>query len=262
LGINVAHDLRLLGPLDAAVYLAYYMTPFFILFAIEFIKTKQKSQLIFAITLALLILATKSMGAIGGSFLIILIYLIKNGRLLKTKRSKILTTLAILAVVGVIFYTKVLPTIQTKWSSLNERGEIWATSMELLKNPKTALLGVGLGQFEYQYIENVNAVLGRQPLDYYVIQPHNIFLLFIFHYGILGFLLTCYLIYKTAKISLEPEKSPRPSRFQQEMAFIFLYFLTHGLIDTPFFKNDMLILLFIFMESAIYKKKDGARERL
>ncbi len=252
LGHNVAHDLRLLGPLDAAVYLAYYLTPFFLFFSIQLINdTKKKINLIYAIILALLIIATKSMGAIGGGFFVLLIYLIKNKKILKSKASKIVLTIATILIVSTIFYTKILPTLQTEWSSLDERGEIWATSTHILKEPNNALMGLGFGQFEYQYIENVETVLGKQPLDYYVIQPHNILLLFTFHYGVLGLLFIIIVLYKTFQITLEHKPKKEIAYIS---AFILLYFFTHGLIDTPYFKNDLLILLLIFMETGLVKK--------
>ncbi len=244
-GYNVAHDLRLLGPLDAAVYLAFYLTPFFLYFSTKFIDSPhKKSYLFYAIILALLILATRSMGAIGGSFLVLLIYIVKTGKFLRTKISKISLLVVFVIIFGGIFYTKILPTFQTEYSSLDERGEIWTTAAYLLKEPKNALFGVGFGQFQNQYFENVTTVLDKQPLDFYVLQPHNIFLLFILNYGILGLIFLGFLIFQTIK---KIAKSKNPSF----ALFIILYFLIHGLIDTPFFKNDLLILLIIFLEMGL-----------
>lgn len=244
-GHNISHDLRLLGPLDAAVYLAFYLTPFFLYFSIKFIDSpRKKSYLFYAIILAFLILATRSMGAIGGSFLVLLIYLAKTGKFLKTGTSKISLLIISIIIFGGIFYTKILPTFQTNYSSLNERGEIWTTAAYLLKEPKNALFGVGFGQFQNQYFNNVTTVLGKQPLDFYVLQPHNIFLLFIFHYGILGLIFLGFLIFQTIK---KIAKSENPNF----ALFIILYFFIHGLIDTPFFKNDLLILLIIFLEMGL-----------
>ncbi len=248
LGYNIAHDLRLLGPLDAAVYLAYYLVPFFIFFSIKFIsKTKQKDNLIFAIILGLLIIATRSMGAIGGSFLILTIFIVQRHRktLLKGKIRKTALALAIITISVVIFYSKVLPTLKTDYSSLDERGEIWRTSMQLLKEPKHIVFGVGFGQFQQHYVENVEQALGQKPLDYFVLQPHNIFLLFIFHYGIFGLIFLLFLMYEITRNII---KTDSKTDIQIISSYIVLYFFIHGLIDTPFFKNDMLILLILFLE--------------
>lgn len=249
LGFNVAHDSRLLGPLDAAVYLAYYLVPFFLFFIIQFFEnTKRKSNFFYAAILGLLILATQSMGAIGGSLAILFFYFLKRNHLLKSTISKIFLGIFSVAIVAIIFYTKILPTIQTNYSSLDERGEIWLTSAELLKDTKTVFFGLGLGQFEHYYIQNVDKVLGHAPLDYYVIQPHNIFLLFIFNYGILGLIFILLCIYKTIQNLINFKQN---SDIKTLSSFILLYFFLHGLIDTPFFKNDMLILLVIFLELAL-----------
>lgn len=239
-GLNVTHDLRLLGPLDSAVYLAYYLTPFFIYFTLNALQKKEtfRKDLKLAFVLAILILGTRSMGAIGGSFLIISLYLFFN-QIRSIKAKTTILTLGVLIFCS-IFYLKILPTLNTNYSSLDERGQIWTTAAELLKNPKNLIFGVGLGQFEANYMEKVDEVLGHPPLDYLIIQPHNIFLLFIFQYGIAGIIwifAAIFLVYK----SLKTDK-------KNIFAYILLYFLIHGLIDTPWFKSDMLFLLLLTIE--------------
>lgn len=255
LGYNVAADFRLLGPLDAAVYLAYYMTPFFLFFTIEFCEdTKKKQYLIFAIILGILITLTRSMGAIGGSFLVLMIYFFKKSDLPLLKKTLFKSILAIIGIIIVvaIFYTKVLPSFESKYSSLNERGEIWKTSVYLLKEPRNWIFGLGFGQFENQYTQNADMVLGQKPLDYNVIQPHNIFLLFIFHYGILGLIFILFCIFMTIKNLTKDEKT---SHISKVFSLILLYFFIHGMIDTPFFKNDMMILFIIFLEIGVISNR-------
>ncbi len=249
-GHNVALDHRLLGPLDAAVYLGYYLTPFFLFFTFETIKLQAKNAslatlarpLLPAITLGLLILATRSMGSVAGSFIVITIYIFTQSKveIIKNKTTKIMLSLIAIAIFGTIFQMKILPTLKYTNSSLDERGEIWQTSAQLLQDPKESILfGLGLGQFQENYATTVKKALGHEPLDYIVLQPHNIFLLFIFNYGIAGLaallLFTVYLL----------------KNLRTPAACICLYFLIHGLIDTPFFKNDMLFLLMLFAEMAL-----------
>ena len=251
-GHNIAHDLRLLGPLDAAVYLGFYLTPFFIYFSIKSFNKPKKINIISAITLGLLVIATKSMGAIGGSFLILLIYILKNHgtKIRQNRMLKAIITVLAISILAAIISTKILPTIETEYSSLDERGEIWKVSGELLKTPQNLLLGVGFGQFENHYIQNAEKVLEQPPLDFFVIQPHNIFLLFTFHYGVLGLILITFLISKTL---IQIIKNPRLKEFDQIILLTLLYFFIHGLIDTPFFKNDMMILLLIYLELGLMK---------
>lgn len=252
-GYNVASDLRLLGPLDAAVYLGFYFAPFFIFFTTEAIEKPRSYNTLFAIILGLLIIATRSMGTIGGTFIILSIFILRKPSIIffKTKLAKTILVVLGIVVSLLIFYTKILPTMQTNYSSLSERSEIWKTSLYLLKKPETVLFGLGIGQFEYHYIENVNTVLnGANPLDYHVIQPHNLFFTFMFEYGILGLLLILMCIYRVIK---NIAKNPSSTDIITIANYIVLYFSVHGLIDTPFFKNDMLILLLLFLEIALTK---------
>lgn len=251
LGHNITHDNRLLGPMDSAVYLAFYLTPFFIYFTIKFLENQKiRFNLFCTIILAILIAGTKSMGAIGGSIAILIFYALKRQQLqiLKTKTAKIgLIILTILAA-AVIFQTKIVPAIQTEYSSLDERGEIWQTSAQMLKEPRTAIFGAGFGQFQEKYQATADEVLLRPPLSYIVLQPHNIFLLFQMQYGMLGLLfITIFIILLARKIIKHKGKPEIDIVVGLMLSYIFL----HGLIDTPFFKNDMMILLILFMSISL-----------
>jgi O-antigen ligase len=256
LGFNITNDLRLNGPLDSAVYLSFYMAPFFIYFFIKSLESpKVKSNIILTSMLGLLILLTRSMGTIGGLFIVLALYAIKRSDLglMKKQLSKVIFAVLSIIIACTIFYAKILPAIDTKYSSLNERGQIWQTSIYLLKNPQNLIFGVGYGQFENYYIKNVNTVLnGGEPLDYKVLQPHNIFLLFIFNYGILGLLFLSACMYALCKniYRYHPVKNEKIN-IHTIAIFVVLYLFIHGLIDTPFFKNDMLFLLILFMELAL-----------
>jgi len=242
-GFNAAYDHRLLGPLDAAVYLAFYLAPFFIYSTISAFEQKNRSQIIISTILGALLIATLSMGAIAGSFICISLYLLNRAN----KKTKIiLSTIATIIFVS-IFYTKILPTIQTEYSSLDERGQIWQTSAYLLEKQKNLITGVGLGQFQENYAQSVKSVLGKEPLDYFVLQPHNIFLLFIFNYGILGLSLLLTLIVLNIKS-------------KSIYKYIAFYFLIHGLIDTPIFKNDILFLFILFNTLSLNPKLNLSKQ--
>lgn len=247
LGYNVTHDLRLQGPLDSAVYLSYYLAPFFIFFTVESIANpKERTNILYAILLGLLIIGTRSMGTIAGTFVVIFLYLLVNSDLLKKKYAKTLISVLGIILFTVVFYSKILPTLNTEYSSLDERGQIWETSISILKEPKNLLFGVGFGQFQEQYSSHVAEVLGKEPLDYIVLQPHNIFLLFLMNFGILGALFLLIMIMKTTMGIFK-----NTSETRQISLLICSYFLIHGLIDTPIFKNDLLIIFIIFFEAAL-----------
>lgn len=261
MGYNVTQDNRLLGPLDSAVYLGYYLAPFFLFFTFETFERQKYSSLISAVFLAILILFTRSMGSIVGSFIVIFFYLIKRSDLKILKRRGVMIVLGLisLAVFAAVFYTKILPTIQTRWSSLDERFEIWATSAELLKNPHNDIFGLGFGQFQYHFIQNVDMVLGRKPLHYIILQPHNFLLLFLFQFGLLGLGFIFYCLYSTIKGLI---KTTLKDQTHLIWFFLLSYFFLHGFIDTPWFKNDLLFLLILFLELAVGTKKAAHKNAL
>jgi hypothetical protein len=249
LGFNVTHDYRLLGPLDAAVYLSFYLTPFFLFFLFHALKGyRKKEYFVYAILLFCLILATRSMGSIGGSMAIILAWVLHQykPRFIYSAVGKVIITVVVLLTVLLITWTKIIPAVTTSYSSLDERGEIWKVSMELLKQPRNIMFGLGLGQFQNQYESLADSVLGRPPLDYYVLQPHNIFLLFIFNFGLIGVIFLVFFIQKSFSNS---------SRIS---TWIFWYFVLHGLIDTPFFKNDLFFLFILFLSLSLFSNSSKA----
>jgi len=150
-----------------------------------------------------------------------------------------------------VIYTKILPTINTPWSSLDERGEIWSASFSLLKNPNVFLFGFGLSQFEANYQVVAEGVLGRPPLDLNVIQPHNLFLLFVFHYGVLGVFFLLWIMWRVGKNIWKFEKVD----ILVMSSLMMFYFLIHGMIDTPFYKNDLLFLLILFLSLCVLPEK-------
>ena len=254
LGFNVMLDCRLAGPLDSAVYLAFYLVPALLYFAFDVLQTPRnfKKWIPFFLTGGLL-LATRSFGAVGGVFLVLSLYVLRHVRFafVKTMWFKVLALiLGGLFLVGA-FYVKILPTLRTDYSSLDERGEIWETSVAILKEPQAFFFGVGLGQFQIQYEQSVAEVLGREPLDYYVLQPHNFFLLFMMNYGLLGFVFVVYLMGLTFWGVFQKEPGDRVEVFA---LYVLLYFFVHGFIDTPFFKNDLLFLFLLFLELGLGEK--------
>lgn len=246
-GFNVAYDLRLTGPLDSAVYLATYLAPFFIFFFTESCKKSHPTYMIpVVILLGLLLLATRSMGAIGATFLVGIFYLFKKSSLpiFHKKISKIALAILGIFLAGIIFYSKILPALQTDYASLNERGEIWKTSFTLLKDPEILLFGSGFGQFQEYYFQSAESILGSPPLDLYVLQPHNLFLTFWFNFGLLGLIFILFIIALTLKNIFRKKNQD----LTLTASLILLYFFIHGLIDTPWFKNDILFLLMLFLQ--------------
>lgn len=159
------------------------------------------------------------------------------------KKKMILGTL----LVFIIFIITALPTKKfqdlfefQERSSGHARLEIWQTSWLIFK--EHPILGIGLNDFEYHYRENLPRV-AFPPLEWLVAQPHNLYLALLTQTGILGFLAFLWIIIKFIK-----------STFQQSNQILTTYYLLlasmsailiHGLVDTPYFKNDLSIIFWI-----------------
>ncbi|MEI7621090.1 MAG: O-antigen ligase family protein [Candidatus Moraniibacteriota bacterium] len=127
-------------------------------------------------------------------------------------------------------------------SSLSSRFIIWQASIKMLiENP---LVGIGPGNFQTKY-------LILQPyfppyLEWAVPQPHNIFLAFWLQSGLIGlfgFLFLLGFLFLQFLLEIKNKKTPLASVF---FAF-FVYLILHGFVDTPFWKNDLAFVFWVFV---------------
>lgn len=129
-------------------------------------------------------------------------------------------------------------------SSFTSREMIWSSAIEILKD--NYIFGVGPGMFQKHYLDYQER-FDKQYLEWAVPYPHNIFLAFWIQNGIIGFagfLMILFWVWRIWKRSdLSPERSDLPTL---AMSF-FIYFLIHGMMDTPYWKNDLALIFFFFL---------------
>lgn len=236
-------------------------------------KNKQKNTaLLFIIILtiiasALAIYFAKSEGAIIAITITGLVCLFLINRL---TRIVAFTSLVIFSI-SFILFTPLQNTITEKILLQNLSGEIrkqqWRETWQTFKGSRI-ILGNGLSNyqsaikpfhqegifFNRDKIDNFHSILYGsaelrakywQPVEIYL-YPHNIFLNFWTELGLLGVLVFSWLILKYLIISWRI--------FQTSQNFIalglfgaMLTILIHGLVDVPYFKNDLSILFFIIL---------------
>ncbi|MFA6514056.1 MAG: O-antigen ligase family protein [Patescibacteria group bacterium] len=87
-----------------------------------------------------------------------------------------------------------------------------------------------------------------QPVEIYM-YPHNIFLNFWSELGILGALVFVWLIIKYLIISLQIAlpKNKQKNYFALGLFSAMIVIIVHGLVDVPYFKNDLSAMFFIFL---------------
>lgn len=135
----------------------------------------------------------------------------------------------------------------TQRNSLTTRLQIWEISLELLKqNP---LLGVGLGNF-YQPYRTQAFAMYQPPLEWEVVKAHNLFLNLWLEVGLLGLLAFIYLLIvysQTVYKLLQQNLDQTDWWYLAGSLSALVATLAHGLLDTPYFKNDLSILFYFIL---------------
>lgn len=137
-------------------------------------------------------------------------------------------------------------------SSLASRQTIWKVSTLLIK--ESPIFGIGPGNFQTAYLSKQS--LFQPYLEWAVPQPHNIFLAFWLQAGIIGivgFLMLLFFIFKSLLILVKNKKN---IALAMPLLAFFIYTVLHGLVDTPYWKNDLSFLFWvtIFMTIALGHK--------
>jgi O-antigen ligase len=134
-------------------------------------------------------------------------------------------------------------------SSFASRMMIWKTSLLMLK--QSPILGIGPGNFQNTYLSLQKFF--PPYLEWAVPQPHNIFLAFWLQSGIIGFAGFFLIVFHAIKNLLKIKGMD----FSLHIPLVgfFFYTLLHGLVDTPFWKNDLAFLFWLnlFLAAAIWK---------
>lgn len=126
-------------------------------------------------------------------------------------------------------------------SSIASRLMIWKASTLLIKN--NPLIGIGPGNFQAAY-------LAIQPefepyLEWAVPQPHNLLLAFWLQAGLLGLLGFSGLLFFVFNSLKDLFRHKKNAALATPLFGFFLYTILHGLIDTPYWKNDLAALFWL-----------------
>ncbi|MFH0805441.1 MAG: O-antigen ligase family protein [Patescibacteria group bacterium] len=235
---NLTYDNRLQAFYNSPNYLAMFLSPILILsFYLYFlVKNKIVKTLLIVDSLLLItvIYLTYSYGAwlgLMGAAIFIFIFL-------KFKLRYIFLFFLII----ILFFSfqassyKFQGFLDFSYPSLKSRLVIWQSSWEIIKDH--SLIGVGPGMFQKYYLdEQVNF---EPYLEWAVPQPHNIFLAFWLQtglIGLIGFLWLIIILFKNYK----------PKILNSILLCAIIYILIHGLIDTTYWKNDLVVVFWLII---------------
>lgn len=184
----------------------------------------------------LALLFTKSEGAWIGLAVGLVILLFLFGY------RKIATLLAVIGIVFVILTPSLRQAISFQDRASHNRLLLWSYSWDyLVKSPTNFVFGSGLRQF-YDKIQK--PVHDWSKIERHI-YPHNILLNFWIEIGLFGMLsfagIIGYLVYLAGRIRKEQ------IIFGSGLIAMLIVFLAHGLVDVPYFKNDLVFLFWIMV---------------
>ncbi len=249
-------DGRFGGIFVSANYLVFYIAPAFILSVQRlyelFLKKKfELSQvLLFVLLLVGLVLARSY-----ASWIILFLLGIGTIFMYVSKKNKIISLVVLLCLfVGAVAFEMNSEKGKTFFdtverTSTSVRLEVYKISLELLK--RKPLTGIGMGQYEAQYMVNSTEILGKNPYEWVMIHPHNLYLSMWLSLGILG------AIWIVGLVSMLGYRL-----FQAKNIVLFLpllYILLHGFVDTPFWKMDAMLVFFLLLFCLFFETKALAK---
>jgi len=237
---NLPNVKRLTGPFSYPNALSLLSAPLTALFAGLWIYSKDKLYnwhylLLFIFGLSLAI-TTVSQGAIVAIIFSLFIALI-----LAKKVRKLGVALLAIGALGILLLLPKInfnPQLDLESSSLDIRFNQWQETKDLLAD--NFLLGTGIAGYQ----KSLQAYHQTEWLEIYL-YPHNIFLNFWTELGLLGLLVfVSLMIYITGLIK---KMFKTKNNLAWPLTMMWLTWFVHGLVDVPYFKNDLALLFFLML---------------
>lgn len=237
---------------------ALFLEMIFILAGVYFwrlYKNEDKKKKYFILTVFILaglsILFSFSQGAWVALFAGLLVFL----WLVDYKKSAFI--LLFLTILSVLFISPAREILLFKDKAGQNRLILWQTTQNyLFSNPKRFIFGTGLRRF-YGEIQMPLANKVMEPLTY----PHNIVLNFWSEIGFLGMLSFFFIYFFLIKMSFDIYVKEKI--IGAGLICVWLVFFVHGLVDVPYFKNDLSFLfwalaaLVFYFKTALIKKENA-----
>jgi putative inorganic carbon (HCO3(-)) transporter len=140
-------------------------------------------------------------------------------------------------------------------NSLNTRVDLWKATARMMVHGRHPIFGTGLSGFKHDIAPYKDVSGYHEDLIY----PHNLFLDFYTETGLLGLIAFCWLVFEWVRrtaVSVAAESIRRP--YHLGLAAAGITILVHGLLDVPFFKNDLAWLTFALLGmQAAAMRQDG-----
>lgn len=205
---------------------------------------------IFTITIAIFaIIFTMSEGTWVGLIVALIFFtFLSFFHQIKYKKSIIIFAILISIIIPLLNIDKIQTIIATP--SAQNRLTLWNGSLNFLtENPKNFIFGAGI--FGFPVVQDkFRDPLKLEPLIY----PHNIFLNFWMEIGLLGMIAFIWMFISFFSQSINIIKK-RKSFIIIGVTCALVTILVHGLLDVPYFKNDLALLFWVIIGVFIISKK-------
>ncbi len=187
---------------------------------------------------SLAIVWAKSEGAIVAMAVVAAIIFIKN------KKTRWFAVIAIALGIVLIFALPASGNIITEKLLLKDysgeiRREMWSETWEMLT--ERPIQGAGLASYQDRV-----AIFHTKPHIEIYLYPHNIFLNFWSEIGLLGLVVWWLIIGKIVKEYWKGEKREEKGDYFI-LLMVILVILIHGLVDVPYFKNDLSVFWWVLL---------------
>ena len=229
-------------------YLAMFLTPAVVIGIWQTYKKTNISNILGSALILAALYFTGSRGAIigiGGAIVFGIYYYLR-------RRNFKFSNLALIGMI-IVFLASGYAVFKPDWSdharkstSSNIRYYIWQTSLEIIsKNP---IAGVGLSNYQNYF---TNLTIDRVNYPEYIspvaLSAHDIYLELFATCGIFGLLTFLYLVFRSGFLKKDHVAS---------LALVAI--LAYGLVDTPFFRNDLAIMFWIIL-AIVYNGDKSAK---
>lgn len=261
---------RITAVYNSANSLALFLVPIIILSVSEFTKSVDKKKKLIWLFLfsffSLIIIWTKSRGGLIAEIiaLITFVYVLLAAKSEKIRQIWYIPPIIaglLLMMVLVNFYnhhnffpaTYGLP--YTGGDTLQIRYYIWAGTIRLLNDHP--VFGAGLNGFKTLYSNEYRPVEFQEQFQY----PHNIFLTFWTELGLSGLFSFLLLFISALSLVIRNIFKSRDVALGAGFIAIFCYILAHGMVDVPYFKNDLALEFWIILALVInWSNKTAKRQ--
>jgi len=170
------------------------------------------------------------------------------------------------AVVGAVL----VPTVRTRighefnpldpYNTINLRVDLWRATLRMMRTGRHPVFGTGLSGFKHD-IAPFKEISGyAEDLIY----PHNILLNFWTETGLLGLTAAIWIGFEWVRRTLQGLRAAGPRRaYYLGLAAAGITIAVHGLIDVPYFKNDLafLTMALIGMQVAALRQDHASSPR-